>query len=163
MPVLRISDVPLDGRRRVEVTWQDGLVPQKAVATFAYQAGDQDGEKVRWYLQDYAEFPANPAPALAASARRVLADTGTSLFARVFGGMDATGIWTQARARLSDVRVEVDTDPAEAPGLPWDLLRDPGTDTPLAVAAGEFVCTHLQTAGRARPPGAAGDELRVLL
>lgn len=48
MPVLRISDVPLDGRRRVEVTWQDGLVLQKAVATFTYQAGDQDGEKVHW-------------------------------------------------------------------------------------------------------------------
>ena len=136
MPVLRISDVPLDGRRRVEVTWQDGLVPQKAVATFAYQAGDQDGEKVRWYLRDYAEFPANPAPALAASARRVLADTGTSLFARVFGGMDATGIWTQARARLSDVRVEVDTDPAEAPGLPWDLLRDPGHRYPAGGGGG---------------------------
>ena len=77
--------------------------------------------------------------------------------------MDATGICIEARARLSDVRVEVDTDPAEAPGLPWDLLRDPGTDTPLAVAAGEFVCTHLQTAGRALAAGAAGDELRVLL
>ena len=163
MPVLRISDVPLDGRRRVEVTWHDGLVPQKAVATFAYQAGDQDGEKVRWYLEDYAEFPADPAPALAASAEQVLAGTGTGLFSRVFTGMDAAGIWTQARARLAEVRVEVDTDPAEAPGLPWELLRDPGTDTALAVAAGEFVRTHLQTAGRARLPEAAGDELRVLL
>ena len=163
MPVLRISDVPLDGRRRVEVTWHDGLVPQKTVATFAYPAGDQNGEKVRWYLEDYAEFPADPAPALAASAEQVLADTGTGLFARVFDGMDAAGIWAQARARLSDVRVEVDTDPAEAPGLPWELLRDPGTDTALAVGAGEFVRTHLQTVGRARLPEAAGDELRVLL
>ena len=163
MPVLRISDVPLDGRRRVEVTWQDGLVPQKAVATFPYRAGDQDGEKVRWYLEDYAEFPADPAPALAASAEQVLAGTGTGLFAQVFGGMDAAGIWAQARARLSEVRVEVDTDPAEAPGLPWELLRAPSSDTALAVAAGEFVRTHLQTAGRARLPGAAGDELRVLL
>ena len=163
MPVLRISDVPLDGRRRVEVTWHDGLVPQKAVATFAYPAADQDGEKVRWYLEDYAEFPADPAPALAASAEQVLADTGAGLFARVFGEMDAAGSLTQARARLSEVRVEVDTDPAEAPGLPWELLRDPGSETALAVAAGEFVRTHLQTAGRARAPGAAGDELRVLL
>ena len=163
MPVLRISDVPLDGRRRVEVTWQDGLVPQKAVASFAYRAGDQDGEKVRWYLEDYAEFPADPAPALAASAEQVLADMGTSLFSNVFDGMDAAGIWTQARARLAEVRVEIDTDPAEAPGLPWELLRAPGSGTALAVGAGEFVRTHLQTAGRARLPGAAGDELRVLL
>ena len=44
--------------------------------------------------------------------------------------------------------MEVDTDPAEAPGLPWELLRDPGTDTALALGAGQFVRTHLQAAGR---------------
>ena len=163
MPVLRISDVPLDGRRRVEVTWQDGLVPQKAVATFAYPAGDQDGEKVRWYLEDYAEFPADPAPALAASAEQVLAGTGTGLFSRVFNEKGAARIWTLAQVKLSSVRVEVDTDPAEAPGLPWELLRDPDTGTALAIGVGEFVRTHLETAGRARAPDPAGDELRVLL
>ena len=64
--------------------------------------------------------------------------------------MDAAGNWAQARVRLSEVRVEVDTDPAEAPGLPWELLRDPGTDTALAVAAGEL------SAPTCRPPGGRG-------
>ena len=64
-PVLRISDVPSGGARRVEVTWQDGPARQMTVSTFSYQASDQDGEKVRWYLEDYAEFPADPAPRLA--------------------------------------------------------------------------------------------------
>ena len=59
--------------------------------------------------------------------------------------------------------MEVDTDPAEAPGLPWELLRDPGTGTALATGAGEFVRTHLQTAGQVSLPEAAGDQLRVLL
>jgi len=113
--------------------------------------------------EDYPEFPADPAPALAAAAEAGLARTGAELFRDVFAGQDAAAIWGLAQARLGQVRVEVDTDPAEAPGLPWELLRDPGTGTALATGAGEFVRTHLQTAGQVRLPEAAGDELRVLL
>jgi tetratricopeptide (TPR) repeat protein len=164
MSVLRISDVPLDGgARRVEVTWQDGQARRAAVSSFGYRADGREAERVRWYLEDYPEFPADPAPALAAEAEAELARAGTGLFRYVFARQDAAIIWGLAQARLSEVRVEVDTDPAEAPGLPWELLRDPGTDTALATGAGEFVRTHLQTAGQVRLPEAAGDELRVLL
>ena len=162
--VLRISDVPtVDGARRVEVIWQDGQARQAVVSTFGYRAGGADAEKVRWYLEDYAEFPADPAPQLARDAETILADTGTSLFGHVFTGLDAAGIWDRARAQLSQVRVEIDTDPADVPGLPWELLRDPGTNTALALAAGQFVRTHLQAAGRVSLPEAGGDRLRVLL
>src|ERR1035438_6093702 len=162
-PVLRTSDVPSGGARRVEVTWQDGPARQAAVSTFAYQAGEQDAEKIRWYLEDYAEFPADPAPHIARDAEAILAGTGTSLFEHVFTGLDAAGIWKDVRAQLPRVRVEIDTDPAETPGLPWELLRDPGTDTALALGAGEFVRTHLQAARIPSLPEAAGDRLRVLL
>jgi hypothetical protein len=162
-PVLRISDEPSAGTRRVEITWQDGPARQAVVSTFAYRAGEVDAEKVRWYLEDYAEFPADPGPRLARDAEAILAGTGTSLFGHVFTGLDAAGIWKDVRARLPRVRVEIDTDPADVPGLPWELLRDPGTDTALALGAGEFVRTHLQTAGRVSLPEAAGDRLRVLL
>jgi tetratricopeptide (TPR) repeat protein len=164
MPVLRISDVPLDGgARRVELTWQDGQARRAAVSSFNYRADDREAERVRWYLEDYLEFPAYPAPAMAIEAESGLARTGAELFRDVFADQDAAMIWGLAQARLGQVRVEVDTDPAEAPGLPWELLRDPGTDTALAIGAGEFVRTHLRTAGQVRLPEAAGDELRVLL
>ena len=109
-PVLRISDVPSGGARRVEVIWQDGPARQAVVSTFAYQAGEADAEKVRWYLEDYAEFPADPGPRLARDAEAILAGTGASLFGHVFTGLDAAGIWDRARARLSQARVEIDTD-----------------------------------------------------
>jgi tetratricopeptide (TPR) repeat protein len=165
MRVLRVSDVPLGGgaHRRVEVTWQDGAARRVAVSSFYFRAGDQDAEKVRWYLEDYPEFPADPAPVLAAAAEQVLAETGAELFGDVFAGQDGAVIWGLAQARLAEARVEIDTDPAEAPGLPWELLRDPGTGTALATGAAEFVRTHLQTAGQVNLPEAAGDELRVLL
>lgn len=35
-----------------------------------------ESEKVRWYLEDYAEFPAEPAPALARDAEDLLATVG---------------------------------------------------------------------------------------
>ena len=161
-PVLRINDVPFGGQRRVEVSWQNGSARQVAVSAFAYHVGDAEAEKVRWYLEDYAEFPADPGPRLAAEAESELAETGAGLFTEVFAGMDAAGIWTQVRPRLGQVRVEVDADPAEVPGLPWELLRDPGTDTALALSAGTFVRTHLQAA-RADLPPPSGDRLRVLL
>jgi hypothetical protein len=165
MPVLQVNSIRLDaGRRRVEVVWrQDGSAPQAVVSTFAYQVGEQDAEKIRWYLEDYPEFPADPAPVLAADAESRLAELGTGLFGQVFTGQDAAGIWAQTKAQLPHVRVEVDIDPDDAPGLPWELLRDPGTGTALALGAGEFVRTHRQTAGQVSLPQPAGDELRVLL
>ena len=165
MPVLHVNDISLDnGRHRVEVAWrQDGSAPRAAVSAFAYQVAEQDAEKIRWYLEDYPEFPADPAPALAADAEARLCELGTSLFRQVFTGQDAAAIWGQAQAQLSGVRLEVDTDPAEAPGLPWELLRDPGTGTTLALGAGTFIRTHRQTAGQVNLPEAAGDQLRVLL
>jgi tetratricopeptide (TPR) repeat protein len=124
---------------------------------------DAEAEKVRWYLEDYPEFTSDPGPRLAAEAESVLADIGDGLFSRTFAGMDAAGIWTQARSRLGQVRVEVDTDPGEVPGLPWELLRDPGTGTAFALDARTFVRTHLQASARARLPEPSGDRLRVLL
>jgi hypothetical protein len=162
--VLRINDVPVGGGgHRVDVTWQDGAARRVAVSSFSYQVSAQDAERVRWYLEDYAEFPADPGPQLAADAESVLAGTGAGLFTRVFTGMGAAGIWAQAQGQLGQLRVEVDTDPGEVPGLPWELVRDPDTDTALALGAGTFVRTHLQAAGQVNLPQPSGDRLRVLL
>lgn len=151
MPVLRISDVPVGGGRRVEVIWQDGAARRAAVSSFTYQADQGEAERVRWYLEDYAEFPADPAPRLAAAAETGLARTGAGLFRDVFAGPDGAVIWGLAQARLGEVRVEVDTDPAEAPGLPWELLRDPGSDLTLATGAGGRTGTwSSRTPGRVR-------------
>ena len=131
---------------------------------FDYQADDREAEQIRWYLEDYAEFPADPGAGDGAEAEARLAQAGAELFRGVFAGPDAAGIWERARARLGEVRVEVDTDPAEAPGLPWELLRDPGPDTALALGRARLsapICGRpgIRSAGGGRGPaaGAAGD------
>ena len=164
--VLRIRDVPAapTGSRRVRVSWRDErAVPQEAEAVFAAPSVEGDGERVRWYLEDYAEFPADPAPVIAREAERWLARTGEDLFRAVFADPDAAQIWERVRDRLPEVRVEVDADPGEGPGLAWELLRDPGSDQPVALGAGAFVRTHLPVAGRLELPEPSEDRLRVLL
>jgi tetratricopeptide (TPR) repeat protein len=91
-----------------------------------------------------------------------LARIGVGLFSLLFSDHDAAGIWAQARDRLGEVRIEVATDPADTPGLPWELLRDPASDTALSLSAGAFVRTHVR-AVRPALPEPAGDRLRVLL
>jgi hypothetical protein len=79
---LRIRELAPDaaGRRRVEVSWQDGASRRLAVNDIDGAHGEGDGERIRWYLEDYAEFPADPAPAIARDAEARLAHAGADLF-----------------------------------------------------------------------------------
>ena len=165
-PVLRLEDRPLDdGRRTVAVTLsRPRKAPRKATVAVDVTIDPGVAEKLRWYLEDYGEFTAEPAPTIAAETERDVAALGRTLFTAVFGTGDARDIWTQARSDgLAALRVEVDADPADVPGLPWELLRDPTTDRPLVVAAGEFVRTHHEAADAADVPEADRQHLRVLL
>jgi hypothetical protein len=87
------------------------------VAEIGAEPDVSDTELIRWYLEDYAEYPVDPAPELARSAEGLIAQGGAELFGRVFTSQDAMGIWGRARDRLVDVRIEVDADPGEGAGL----------------------------------------------
>jgi len=165
MAELRISELPAGSaaQRQVQLMWQDGAARRVAVSSLGDLPDERDGERIRWYLEDYAEFPADPAPAIALEAEAQLAQAGADLFRRVFSDPDAVGIWERARDRLGQVRVEVDADPGVGRGLAWELLRDPARDQAVALGAGAFVRTHLQAAGHPDLPEPAGDRLRVLL
>src|SRR5580700_5317354 len=139
---LRISELSGQpaGQRRVRVSWREerGL-PREAEAVFADPSDAGDGERVRWYLEDYAEFPADPAPALAREAEARLGELGTALFQRVFeANRDTMRVWDAAVGSLPEARVEVDADPGTGPGLAWELLRDPGRDAAVGLGAGAF-------------------------
>ncbi|WP_144022848.1 CHAT domain-containing protein [Asanoa hainanensis] len=101
---------------------------------------------------------------IAASVEARLAEIGTSLFKLVFADEEARELWAGVRGVLHTVRVEVASDVDAAAMLPWELLRDPRTDRPVALEAGEYVRVNVQPAKRvAQPVAEDAERLRVLL
>jgi len=107
-------------RHKVVVSWSaPGRLPAEAESTFDLDIDDAVAERVRWYLEDYAEFPLDPAPEVAVTAENDLAGLGRGLFTAVFGTGDGARIWAQATVDgLSGVRVEIDADPRSRTGHP---------------------------------------------
>jgi tetratricopeptide (TPR) repeat protein len=109
------------------------------------------------------EYPADPAPRIAAQVEERLVELGRELFLQVFDGREATRLWDRVEPALASTRVEVVTDVAGATALPWELLRDPLTNTPLALRADTFVRMHPQPGRLLAPPNEPIERLRILL
>jgi tetratricopeptide (TPR) repeat protein len=152
------------GNRTVELVLEGDGAPQTAVAHFAYTVTVEDREAIRWYLEDYLEYPADPAATIAAAAETRIRQTGTGLFAAIFdNNADTIHLWGRVRDRLAGTRIEITVETGETP-LPYELLHDPHTNTHLALGAAAFVHTHHNPTRRpAIPALGAGERLRVLL
>jgi tetratricopeptide (TPR) repeat protein len=164
MATLRLTHRP-DATSHVIELALDGMGPrQTATARFDFDLTKQDREDVRWYLEDYLQYPLDPAPQIARRVESRLAALGCDLFTRVFeASPDAKSLWDAAAGSLSDARLEVAAGVAGSATVPWELLRDPTTDLVLALSAGAFVRTHSGTARQAVLPVEAAEALRVLL
>ena len=166
MPTLRFTQISEgEDRYRVEIALEgDGLARQTAESEFAFVLSDQDREDLRWYLEDYLQYPQDPAPKIAARIENRMAELGTDLFKAVFqANDDARDIWAVLRSQLNDTRVEIATDVEGATAIPWELIRDLKTDVPLALRAKSFVRSYSQAAQRPKLPGAATGPIRILL
>jgi tetratricopeptide (TPR) repeat protein len=166
--VLRLTETAAsDGEWRILAEYEPsaGSEPrQTASSAFAFEWTERDREDVRWYLEDYLEWPFPPAPITAAAIERRIAELGAELFRKVFGHEDARDLWVRARSQLSHTRIEIAAGVSGATTLPWELLRDPRTDQPLVLDAESFVHVDHQPARLPRLPRLkAGERLRVLL
>ncbi|MGA2074532.1 MAG: tetratricopeptide repeat protein [Terriglobia bacterium] len=166
MPNLRLTQFA-DGndRYRVEIAFEDEGSPRRtAVSHFAFAVSEKDREDLRWYLEDYLQYPLDPAPKIAARIEARIAEIGRDLFGRIFqSNDDARDLWTTTRAKLADTRVEIVTDVREATAIPWELIRDPKTDMPLALRAKAFVRASSQAALTPYLPKKASGPIRILL
>jgi tetratricopeptide (TPR) repeat protein len=165
MPTLRLTQFAAGpSTHRVQVDLDDeGGWSRSAVSQFQFALSEQDREDLRWYLEDYLEYPIEPAPAIAARVEQRQAEVGRSLFNSIFSS-DARDIWAIVQDRLHQMRVEVASEVEAAAELPWELIRDPRTDVPLALRADAFVRTQHQSAQRPRLPQVGrGETIRVLL
>lgn len=149
--VVELALEGLGARRTAEARFDLGLMAQ-------------DREDLRWYLEDYLQYPLDPAPLIARRVEDRLTALGQELFRRVFeANRDTVRLWNAVAEHLADTRLEIASDAEGTAGVPWEILRDPATDGVLALRAGAFVRTHPQAVGRAELSGREVGALRVLL
>ena len=152
-------------QHRVEIALEGGSQPrQTAVSRFPFALTPQDREDLRWYLEDFLQYPLDPAPTIAARIEQRMSGIGVELFNAIFQSADdARDLWANLRGQLNGTRVEIVTGVREATALPWELLRDPKTDAPLALEAQSFVRSSGNPARRVRMPQTAAGPIRILL
>lgn len=66
---------------RLEV---DGAAPRTAESRFAFDLTAQDEEDLRWYLEDFLQYPQEPAPTIAKRVEGRMSELGKELFQKVF-------------------------------------------------------------------------------
>jgi hypothetical protein len=85
VPVLRINQQRGDAphRYRIEITATDipGYAPLQLSRDIAFELTPQDGERIRWYLEDYLQFDEDPAPQIAKGVEAFMATAATGCFA----------------------------------------------------------------------------------
>jgi len=166
MPMLRLtqsSEGP--SRYRVEIALEgDDLPRQTAVSQFDFVLSAEDQEDLRWYLEDYLQYPQDPASKRADRIERRMVEMGTELFRAVFqANDDACDLWAILRTQLNNTRVEIVTGVEEATVIPWERIRDPKTDVSLALRARSFVRAYSQAAQRPKLPKISTGPIRILL
>ncbi len=161
MPRLHLQQTEL-GPGRYRITVSSDLFTLEHTQDFDFQLAPADQEAIRWYLEDYLDKPFEPNPSIAARTEQRMAEIGRELFEKLFDGRKMIEWWGRAKERLNELRIEVSTSVTAATALPWELLRDPVTETPLALEAAEFVRSHRDADRQPQVPEPA-ERIRILL
>jgi hypothetical protein len=148
----------------IEIVLEGNGCRQTSTAYFAFNLTPQDLEKIRWYLEDFLEYPQDPAPIIAANIELRMTEIGVELFEKVFHANDDTRqVWEKVRHHISDTRVEIVAGVSDAAAIPWELIRDPQSDMPLALGASAFVRTTPQAVQLPQIPKTVDSKIRILL
>jgi hypothetical protein len=111
----------------------DGLA-ESAFAQFFFSVADQDHEDLRWYLEDYPQYPIDPARQIAQRVEQRMRTLGGELFTQLFDSNPAaTRLWARLEPELPGMRVEVASEVDADVVLPWELFAGPHSNTDLAL------------------------------
>jgi tetratricopeptide (TPR) repeat protein len=164
MKLLSINIQSAEPKVMAHIRFSQGADSIEANTEFDFAWSQQDQENLRWYLEDYLIYPADPAPSIAKRVEQRIAAAGSELFCALFrSSNEASGVWQAAAADLSEVRIELSTAQPQSAALPWELIREPDSQTILALSCGSFVRVHTQPSRPAVQPAEAGNWARMLL
>jgi hypothetical protein len=148
---------PVDGHYPIRLTLKrPGHADLEAEATIAFALTPQEQKDLCWYLEDYLQLSGPDEEEVEVNGQQQQVQTGKGrqadqvqalmvargieLYDKVLTqNQNTQAIWFAIREQLADLRVEITTGIAQAASIPWELLRDPQSDSPLAVRVKSFV------------------------
>jgi tetratricopeptide (TPR) repeat protein len=141
-PVLHIRQTPAgEGRHSVRLTLRRPDQPDlEGEATIAFSLSDQEQGDLRWYMEDYLQHADQVAAVAVEQVEALMQARGVELYRLVLAAnLDTQAIWFAIREQLAALRIEVTTGVAEAASIPWELMRDPQSDSAVALRVKSFV------------------------
>ncbi|MBP0014995.1 MAG: CHAT domain-containing protein [Roseofilum sp. SBFL] len=150
---------------QVAITLEGSEVSQSAAADFEFRIEEQELEDIRWYLEDFLQYPQEPAPKIARRIERRMYEIGTELFEKVFyANKDTRDLWEVLRHKIGDARIEIASQgDSDAATIPWELMRVPYSNTPLALGASAFVRTNFQIKRESQATRYGNSKIKILM
>ncbi|MEM8486705.1 MAG: CHAT domain-containing protein [Bacteroidota bacterium] len=142
MIVLQIRQNPLDkGKYPIQLTLRrQGQADLTAQALIEFALTAQEQEDIRWYMEDYLLRQEGAQEVQIDQIELAMRARGEELYTKVLAhNMDTQAIWFAVREQLADLRIEIQTGIAEAASIPWELMRDPQSDSAIALRVRAFV------------------------
>jgi hypothetical protein len=164
--ILHIRQSSLDGgKHAIRLTLRRSGQPDlEGEATIEFALSDQEQADLRWYMEDYLQRPEAVEPVTVAQVEAMMRQRGEELYRLVLAAnLDTQAIWFAVRNELADLRVEITTGVAEAAAIPWELMRDPQSDSAISLRVKAFVRVQSNpNLGFVPVPGADDGRIRLL-
>jgi tetratricopeptide (TPR) repeat protein len=166
-PTLHIRQIPAGkGKHAIRLTLRrPGQPDLEGEAAIKFSLTEQEQEDLRWYMEDYLQRAEAAEPVTVEQIEALMRARGEELYRLVLAAnLDTQAIWFAVREQLADLRVEITTGIAEAASIPWELVADPASDSPIALRVEAFVRVRSNPSLSfvPVPPPADGGRLRLL-
>lgn len=130
-----------------------------ARADIEFALTPQEHAELKWYLEEYLQRAESVTAEHVQQIERWMTERGEELYRKVLRANDGTqDLWGSVRNELANLRVEITTGVADAAAIPWELMYEPTSDSPIALRVKSFVRVQSDPNIRfVQPPGT--DEL----
>ena len=135
MTTLHIAQAaPQDGRYPIRLTLKrQGQPDLEATARIEFALTPQEREELRWYMEDYLQRAESVAEVQVEQVEAWMKRRGIELYERILeGSREVQRIFGRVLDELADLRVEIKSGVAEAASIPWELMREPQSDSAIA-------------------------------
>ncbi|MGV0108028.1 hypothetical protein NSTCB13_06939 [Nostoc sp. DSM 114160] len=150
----------------IQLSWQRGYESPRLAPEVAFQQpfDEENAAELRWYLEDYLQFPYGIFPDNAAKIEQKLQQWGQELFELVFRSTEKGREFFQEATRdgLDKCELGIISDNAKVLNLPWELLYSPDYQFLAPSLAGMYRSLSSQGVKAPLPP-MPDDQLNILL